>query len=228
MCGRYSISVSKDEMMKYLDETYDIHVLDDSITLPRYNMAPSQDAISIINDGTKYRIGLLKWGFIPEFAKDEKTAYKMINARAETIHEKSFFKKPFMHQRCIILADGFFEWERTGSHKVPLRFTLRNKKIFGFAGLYSRYQRSDGSKVYTCVIITTKANSLISDIHERMPVILTEDNAKVWLDPEIRDIEALRNVLCPYDPDEMELYQVSNVVNNVKNDNKSCIKKVIY
>ncbi len=226
MCGRYSISVTRDEMKKYLDEYYDIKVLDEKIVLPRYNMAPSQDAISIINDGTKYRIGLLKWGFIPEFAKDEKTAYKMINARSETIDEKSFFKKPFMHQRCIILADGFFEWERTGSQKTPLRFTVKNKKIFGFAGLYSRFKREDGETVFTCVIITTKANTLIADIHDRMPVILDEDKAKIWLDPDTRDFEALKSILLPYDPDEMELAQVSSHVNNVQNDDPECVRKI--
>ncbi len=226
MCGRYSISVTKDEMKRYLAENYDIEVLDDSIVLPRYNMAPSQDAVSLISDGTNYRIGLLKWGFIPEFAKDEKTTYKMINARAETLHKKSFFMKPFLHQRCIILADGFFEWERTGSSKKPLRFTVKNKRVFGFAGLYSRFVKKDGTKVFSCVIITTKANSLIADIHDRMPVILDEEKAKLWLNPEIKDPEALKKILVPYPAKQMELHQVSSHVNNVKNDDVDCIKKV--
>lgn len=222
MCGRYSISVSKPEMIEYLETNYNIKVLDEFIELPRYNIAPSQGALSIISDGMKFRVGLLKWGFVPEFAKDDKKA--IINARAETIDKLYSFKKSFFERRCLILADGFYEWERSTSTKTPYRFALRNKKVFAFAGLWSVFVDEQGKKTYTCTIVTTKANELIKSVHDRMPVILDEDKARFWLDPKVKDSEALKSILVPYSAEDMELYQVSKKVNNVKFDDEECIK----
>lgn len=226
MCGRYGISVTKEELNEYLNEHYNIEILDENITLPRYNIGPGQDAISLIHDGTKYRVGVLKWGFVPSWSKDEKIGSKMINAREETLAQKPSFRKPFMQRRCIILADGFFEWYRTTSTKTPYYFYLKNNKIFGFAGLWTTYKREDGSSLYTCTIITTKANTLMQDIHNRMPVILTEESAKIWLDPQLRDLKVLHTLLTQYDSAEMELHQVSSRVNNVEHDDKEIIQPV--
>ncbi len=226
MCGRYGISVSRDQLKTYLSEHYQIKVLDENIQLPRYNIAPGQDVVSVINDGTKYRVGLLKWGFVPAWAKDESIGYKMINARSETLKEKPAFKKSFYQQRCIILADGFFEWYRTTSTKTPYYFYLKDRRIFGFAGLWTAYKRPDGSTLYTCSIITTKANDILKDIHDRMPVILDETTAKQWLDPNLKDHEVLESILKPYDPNEMALHQVSSRVNKAMNDDEDIIKPV--
>lgn len=226
MCGRYGISVTREELGDYLKEHYGIKVLNDNITLPRYNIAPGQAAVSLINDGTNYRVGLLKWGFTPSWAKDESIGYKMINARSETIHEKKAFKKSFYQRRCIILSDGFFEWYRTTSTKTPYYFYLKNRKIFGFAGLYTAFKRPNGETLYTCTIITTKANSLMKDIHDRMPVILTEEQSAKWLDPRLRDTEVLKSILGQYDPNEMELHQVSSRVNKATNDDIDIIMKI--
>jgi putative SOS response-associated peptidase YedK len=227
MCGRYGISVTREELKDYLSEHYNISVLDENITVPRYNIAPGQSVISLINDGTKFRVGLLKWGFIPSWAKDEKIGYKMINARSETLKEKPAFKKSFYQRRCVIIADGFFEWYRTTSTKTPYYFYLKNNKIFGFAGLYTAFIREDGTKLYTCTIITTKANTLMKDIHERMPVILTEDSSKLWLDPSVKDSDVLEKILVEYDPSEMELHQVSRRVNKTENDDVDLIRRII-
>ncbi|MBN2540720.1 MAG: SOS response-associated peptidase [Bacilli bacterium] len=226
MCGRYGISVTREELKEYLGEHYGIEVLDEQIRLPRYNIAPGQDAVSLIGDGTRFRVGLLKWGFVPEWAKDEKVGYKMINARKEGLSQKPAFKKSFLERRCVILADGFFEWYRTTSTKTPYYFYLKNNKIFGFAGLWSVMKRADGSKLYTCSIITTTANSLMSDIHDRMPVILTEDQAKLWLDPNQKDLEVLNELLGQYDPNDMQLHEVSSRVNKPLNDDPDIILPV--
>jgi len=224
MCGRYSISVSKAEMLEYLEKNFNIKLLDDKIELPKFNVAPSQDVLSIINDGVKYRVGLLKWGFIPENSKDDKRM--IINAKSETIDKLSSFQKSFYQRRCIIIADGFYEWERTTSTKTPYRFALKNKKIFGFAGLWSSFVRVSGEKVYTCAIITTVANDLIKSIHDRMPVILNEEESKIWLNPQITDKQVLKAVLKPYESDELELFQVSSKVNNVSYDEIDCLEQI--
>ncbi|XMB72613.1 SOS response-associated peptidase [Mycoplasmatota bacterium WC30] len=226
MCGRYGISVTRKELKDYLLEHYDIEVLDENITIPRYNIAPGQDAISIINDGTKYRVGMLKWGFVPSWSKSEKIGYKMINARSETISQKPAFKKSFIQRRCVIIADGFFEWYRTTSTKTPYYFYLKNHRIFGFAGLWTAYQKEDGSKLYTTTIITTKANSLMKDIHDRMPVILTEDSAKIWLNPDLKDLDVLQKILVEYDSKDMELHQVSSRVNKTENNDVELIQSI--
>ena len=224
MCGRYGISVSRDELEIYLKETYQIELLDSNITLPRYNIAPGQLVISLINDGTRYRVGLLKWGFVPEWADDEKIGYKLINARRETLSEKPTFKKSFQTRRCVIIADGFFEWYRTTSTKTPYYFYLKDHRIFGFAGLWSTFSKPDGTKISTCTIITTKANAMMRDIHDRMPVILTEDTAKRWLDPTLRDIALLDELLGENAMDDIELHQVSSRVNKTENDDSDIIK----
>lgn len=224
MCGRLSIAVSREDLGKYLNEVYNIEVLPEIIELPRLNVAPSEDLISIINDGKNYRVGLLKWGFVPEFKSDN--SKMIINARSETIDKLYSFKKSFLERRCIILADGFFEWERSTSTKTPYRFTLKNSKIFAFAGLWSVFTDKDGKKVFTTTIITTKANSLMAEIHDRMPVILTEEKAKLWLNPTIKDSEALKKILVPFATDEMELYEVSKRVNKASEKSKEVIEPI--
>ena len=227
MCGRFTITVTMDELRDYLSEYYDIQDVKSDFEVPRYNVAPGQEVISIINDGSKNRVGLLKWGFIPPFTKDEKNSYSTINAKAETLHEKPSFKGSFEHKRCIILADGFYEWKRDKDQKQPLRVLMKDKKIFPIAGLWSTYTKSDGSKLYTTTIITTQANELMTDIHDRMPVILSEDNKKKWLDPHVSDLDQLKSMLKPYASSFMYAYPVSDIVNNSKNDMKECIDQVI-
>ena len=225
MCGRYGISVTREELKGYLEKHYNIEILDENIILPRYNIAPGQDAISLINDGTKFRVGLLKWGFVPNWSKDDNIGFKMINARSETLKDKPAFKKSLEQRRCIILADVFFEWYRTTSTKTPYYFYLKNNRIFGFAGLWTVKHQGDGKNLYTCTIITTKANSLMQEIHDRMPVILSEEQAKIWLDPKFRDIQALEKLLEPDEMLDLSFHRVSSRVNKAENDDIDIIKK---
>lgn len=226
MCGRYGISVTKDELTEYLREHYSIDVFDQPIELPTYNIAPGNQVISLINDGYKYRVGLLKWGFVPSWAKDESAGYKLINARSETLKDKPVFKKSYFQRRCIIIADGFFEWYRTTSTKTPYYFYLKSHKIFGFAGLWTAYKKPNGKTLFTTTIITTKANTLMKDIHDRMPVILTEESAKIWLNPAIQDSQILDEVLTQFDPNEMGLHEVSSRVNKPINNDADIIKPI--
>jgi putative SOS response-associated peptidase YedK len=224
MCGRLSIAVSKKDLKEYLNDFYGIEVLPEEISLPKFNVAPGEDLISLVSDGEKFRVGLLKWGFVPEFKK--KLNKPIINARSETVDKLYSFKKSFYERRCVILADGFFEWERSTGTKTPYRFVLKNKRIFAFAGLWTVSIDELNQKVYTTTIITTKANSLMKDIHDRMPVILNEDQVKIWLDPKLKDQEALKKILVPFDSVYMDFYEVSKVVNNASNKSEETIKPI--
>lgn len=226
MCGRFTVSVTLDELKQYLYDYYDIDEMNKDFDLPRYNVAPGQSIISIINDRSKNRVGLLKWGFIPGFAKDEKTSLNIINAKAETLHQKPSFITSFQNKRCVIIADGFYEWKNADGKKIPMHIQLKNKQLFPMAGLWNTFTRSDGTKIHTCTIITTEANEMMSEIHNRMPVILTEDARKIWLNPDYKDLNELNHLLKPYDTRQMESYQVSTFVNHVANDGPKCLEKI--
>ena len=225
MCGRFSITVTKEELADYLIDYYGIDDFSSEINVPRYNVAPGQDIIAIINDGIKYRVGMMKWGFVPFFAKDEKIGYKMINAKAETLHEKVSFKDAFKNKRCLILANGFYEWKKENEQKIPMRIMLKSNNIFAMAGLWSLFKREDKTNLFTCTIITTNANETVSKIHDRMPVILTTEKAKLWLNHEIDDLNLLSSILIPSQED-MDSYQVSPLVNNPKNEKAEIINSI--
>lgn len=222
MCGRFVIAYTYQELLDFLGGAFDVFDLDIDMNLPRYNVAPGQQVISVLSDGTNYRAGTLKWGLVPSWAKDEKIGYRMINARSETITEKPSYKSLFQSRRCLILASGFYEWKKTGSMKQPMYIQKDDKKMMLFAGLWSSYKKEDGTNLYTTTIITTEANELMSDIHDRMPVILDLNQAKAWIDPSVKDREFLQSLLKPYERD-MTYYPVSRVVNSVKNETPECI-----
>ena len=226
MCGRFTITVSYEELTRHLKETYQIESLELNTTLPRYNVAPGQDIISVINDGKKNRVGLLKWGFVPPFAKDEKIGFSMINAKAETLSEKPAFKGSLISKRCVVLADSFYEWKKDDESKVPMRILVKDQHIFPLAGLWTTNVKTDGTKLHTVTLITTQANELMNQIHDRMPVILTKENQAIWLNPSITDIKVLNQVLMPYQSDFMEMYQVSKKVNFSRYDHEDCILKI--
>ena len=226
MCGRFVVSYTYDELMHFLGETFQIFDLDLDINLPRYNIAPGQKVLAVLSDGEQYRAGTLKWGLVPHWAKDESIGFRMINARSETIDTKASFKEPLRSKRCVILADGFYEWKREGDKKRPMYIHLEGKKMFLFAGLWSTYRREDGSKLHTTTIITTEANELMSDLHDRMPVILTLDQAKEWLNPATTNTLRLKQLLWQYPSDKMAYYEVSPIVNSWKNDTPACVEPV--
>lgn len=226
MCGRFVVSYTLEQLKEFLSTTYSIFDFDEEYE-PRYNVAPSQNVLSIIYDGNNYRVGSLRWGFVPAFAKDEKSGFKMINARSETVIEKKAFRNSFYNNRCVILSDGFYEWDKLGGTKKPMLIQMKNKKLFTYAGLYSTFIKEDGTVLYTTTILTTKANDVVKDIHDRMPVILNQDSMKIWLDPKIKDTELLTSFLTPFDSNKMMKIQVSTKVNKIINNSKDLMDEVI-
>ncbi|MDN7241960.1 SOS response-associated peptidase [Planococcus sp. N028] len=224
MCGRYSLFADYSAIL----ERFDIEEvsIDESDYSPNYNIAPSQQVVAIVNDGTKNRLGLLRWGLIPPWAKDAKIGSKMINARAETVAEKPSFRNAFKKKRCLIVADSFYEWQRTDEQKTPMRIKMKSGEPFAFAGLWESWKSPDGKTINTCSILTTKPNDLMATIHDRMPVVLSKEAEKVWLDPSVQDPEALGELLKPFDANEMEAYEVSSEVNSPKNNGPQLIEKV--
>lgn len=207
MCGRFTITVTYDELQKYVEEKYEIEKISPDFRVPNYNVAPSMDVISILYDGKRYRIGLLKWGFIPSFNPDDKIGF--INAKAETVFEKPSFKKAILSQRCVVLADGYYEWKQDET-KQPYRITT-DQKLFAMAAIWNTVTDSSGKKIHTVAIMTTKASGITEEIHERMPVILDKDTEKIWLNPKYIDPLDIKSVLQPY-KGMIHMYKVSKRV----------------
>jgi putative SOS response-associated peptidase YedK len=210
MCGRFEIHSALEIIAKVfgIDEiTFDYQ--------PNYNVAPSQDIILVVHD-RKRRLVRSRWGFVPSWSKDLKTGYRMINARADTVAVKRTFKSALENQRCLVVADGFYEWQKAGRTKKPMYIRLKSGKPFGFAGLYNTWTSPEGEAICTSMIITTDANELLRPIHDRMPVITPPDAVDLWLDPKIHDSSELLPILKPYPSEEMEYYPVSPKVNSYK------------
>ena len=193
---------------------------------PRYNIAPSQQVAVIIHnkDFPERKLVMMRWGLIPSWAKDHKIGYKMINARAETVAEKPAFRSAFKQRRCLIPTDGFYEWWHNGKSKQPYFVTMKGKGLFAFAGIWERWKSPSGDVVESCSIITTDANSLISKIHDRMPVIIQPESYGIWLDP-VHSTQGLKHFMRPFSPYKMTTYPVSNMVNSPQNDSPACIRR---
>jgi len=168
----------------------------------------------------------MRWGLVPSWAKDPTIGYRAINARAETVATTPSFREPFRSQRCLIPADGFYQWKREGKIKQPYCFEVNEGELFAFAGLWDRWKNPQGDVVETCSILTTTPNSLLSDIHDRMPVILRQDDYELWRDPTFGDAVSVSEMLRPFDARKMRHYPVSTRVNNVRNDDADCAKPV--
>lgn len=192
----------------------------------RYNIAPGQQILAIIAEKGKRRIGELRWGLIPSWAKDAKQGFQLINARAESLQEKPSFQKLLVRKRCMIPADSFYEWKQTEKGKQPMRIQRKDEKPFAFAGLFDTWIQPDGQKLHTCTIITTRPNEVVAPIHPRMPVILREEDESLWLDREFQDVDKLQSLLVPYDAERMRAYPVTKAVGSVKNDEPECIREV--
>lgn len=216
MCGRFTLTDEVVQLQEFFEFEYNEEMT------PRYNISPGQNILTIVSNGTK-RIGQdMKWGLVPNWAKDEKIGYKMINARAETIEEKPSFKHAFQRRRCLVLADGFYEWRRTVDGKQPYRFVMKDRKPFAFAGIWETWTKGTSSLI-SCTIITTEANDVTRDVHDRMPVILPAQTFETWLDPQFQQIRRLKELLEPYPAGEMEKYEVSTLVNSSRNETKELI-----
>ncbi len=214
MCGRYTLKTPLDKLVQQFDLTGQSPTLS-----PNYNVAPTQNVAAVMNGR---RLETLRWGLIPSWAKDDSIGARLINARAETVNEKPSFRSAFRRRRCLIPADGFYEWRRLNGGKQPYYITLRGGEPFVFAGIWESWSGA-GEDVLSCAIITTRANSLVAEIHERMPVIIPAIAYDDWLDPEIDAHEALA-LLEPYPADAMDAYLVSTHVNRPANNDERCVK----
>ena len=211
MCGRYSLTADLGELARRYEFDGDWDAFE-----RRYNIAPTQEVLTVVG-GEKRRGGFMRWGLIPHWAKDLKIGSRMINARAETVAEKPSFRTALQRRRCLVLADGFYEWQRDGKNKRPMRIVMRSGEPFAFAGLWETWRDPEGAVIPSCTIITTTPNDLLKPIHNRMPVILCRDLEDFWLDESVDDPAALTSVLTPYPDDAMEAYEVSSLVNSVAN-----------
>ncbi|KGP77805.1 MULTISPECIES: SOS response-associated peptidase [Paenibacillus] len=222
MCGRFTIT---DPLNAILDR-YTASITDGFEYKPNYNAAPMQFIPTVIESKHGNRLGALRWGLVPSWAKDDKIGNKMINARAETLSEKPAFKRLISSKRCIIPTNGFYEWKKEGAAKQPMRILMKDESIFSLAGLYDTWTDSDGNKLSTCTIITTEPNSLMEKIHNRMPVILRCEDEADWLGRENDNIQSLLGLLKPYQASKMRAYEVPKEVGNVRNNNKDLLKQV--
>lgn len=220
MCGRFLLTVDGGTIEEYFGlepGTAKHH--------PRFNIAPGQDIPVITRDGEGHAFSLMRWGFVPRWSRDESAAKRMINARAETIDRKPFFRESFWKRRCLIPADGFYEWKRAGRLKQPMCIRLPERALFAFAGIWDWRANPDGTAHFSCCIVTTAASDLMREIHERMPVILADRDAqRVWLDPAA-PVEELKGIMRPYSG-EMIAYPVSTLVNSPNFDSPECAREL--
>jgi putative SOS response-associated peptidase YedK len=210
MCGRYSFVPGEQLFERFAAENQQLPLH------PQPNVAPGSTMPVVVRNSPN-RVALMQWGLVPFFAKEPRTSYKTINARAETVSTAPTFRRPFRTRRCLVPASGFYEWKQTEHGKVPHYIRLKNHDLFAFAGLYDIWQDGAGNELTTYTIITTTPNSLMAPIHHRMPVLLRREDEDVWLDKAVQDVESLLALLRPYPADEMEAYPVSKAVNNPAN-----------
>ena len=218
MCGRFALYTSFQSIKEYADILAELEELE-----ANYNVAPGQKIPIILRKNDGNYLELLKWGLIPFWAKDPQIGYKMINTRAETINEKPSFKYAFQKRRCLVPANGFYEWRK--KDKQPFYIHLKERKLFTFAGIWENWKSPEGEFIQTCSIITTSANDTLENIHNRMPVILPRNSEMDWLSNE--DQNVLKNLLRPYPADEISFFKVSHNVNSVKNNQPELINPIV-
>jgi putative SOS response-associated peptidase YedK len=225
MCGRF-IQISNPEKIKASLFDLEFDAVEVHGFSMRYNIAPTQSILTVLNT-TIPKLTFTHWGLIPSWAKDRTMGNKMINARAETLLTKPSFKTSFQKRRCIIFSDGFYEWKGSGKGKEPFFISLRGKAPFGFAGLWDKWtDKETGQDILSSTIITIDAKGALAEVHNRMPVILDPDHYKIWLSKEDAPDSTLMHCLKPNFAHEMEVYRISTLVNNPRNDSAECIRPV--
>ncbi|HJT71717.1 MAG TPA: SOS response-associated peptidase [Terriglobales bacterium] len=214
MCNRFRLTHAQ----RYLAERF--QAWDEFDDAPRYNIAPTQPVLTVRREhGEKVRrFTTMRWGLIPHWAKDMSIGTRTLNARSETVKKLPAFRDAILRRRCLIPADGFYEWRAMDRVKQPYCFEVGEGDVFALAGLWDQWRNPDGEIIESCTILTTEANSLVAEMHDRMPVIVTPDKYDVWLDPDVTDFNAIKEILKPYDADQMRRYPVSTKLNNSKNE----------
>ena len=220
MCGRFTLASDTETLM----QTFINFKIPTNLS-PRYNISPTQDVASVPNTPEK-QVEFLHWGLIPSWAKDPKIGNRMINARSETLAEKPSFRNAYKRRRCLVLADGYYEWQKIPGDRVkqPVYIRLKSQKPFAVAGLWEAWQTKEMPEpLRSCTIITCPPNAFLEEIHHRMPVILPAEAYAQWLSPDEQPADALQPLLIPYPGEEMEAYPVSRFVNRPTNDSPECI-----
>ena len=219
MCGRYRLSRRKQILEEHFGAEWEG---DDWV--PRYNIAPTQ-AVPVLRQNAKgpdRKLSLMRWGLIPSWSKDATGAARMINARSETVSTLPAFANPFKFRRCLLPADAFYEWKRSGNVKQPYCFEVNGGRLFAFAGIWDRWKDATGNTLETCSILTTTPNTVTSAIHDRMPVILDPSDYDLWLDPGMQQVAVASDLRKPFDARLMRSHPVSTRLNNVANDDQEC------
>jgi putative SOS response-associated peptidase YedK len=223
MCGRFVVKTD----LAQIQLAFELDQVGAEVK-PNYNVAPTQPVATVVQHEGERELELMRWGLIPAWATSETIGNRMINARAESVAEKKTFKRLLKSQRCLIVADGFYEWRKDGSRKTPMFIRLKTNEPFAFAGLYDVWKPKEGAPIRSCTILTTTAqeNKVLRSIHDRMPVILPKQVYGEWLDPAHQDVGELTALLKPYAAQELEAYPVSSLVNDVKNNSAALIQPV--
>lgn len=222
MCGRFAFYSPREAITELFDVEFPLALE------PRFNISPTQYVVALRqqqNEAREFMIEptLLRWGLIPSWAKDPRIGNRMINARAETVDTKPSFRAAFKRRRCIVLADGFFEWRRTDDGKTPYFISMKNRRPFAIAGLWERWSGGDAA-IESCTIITTVANRMMNKLHDRMPVVLSTENSRLWIDAANSSREALLSLLVPADDNSLQYWEVSRSVNNSRNEGPELIE----
>lgn len=227
MCGRYTLTTLVDELVAFFQ-------LPDGFPLfePRFNIAPTQPILAVRatvvgaveHPVIKRQPAFFHWGLVPSWSKHPDQGAKLINARAETLAEKPSFRNAFKRRRCLIPANGFYEWQTVGRKKRPLFIRMVRERLFAFAGLFEEWHGPNGELLETCAIVTTSANELMRPIHDRMPVILKPSDYDTWLNPRSEDLDELSHLLVPFSANEMKATPVDDFVNSVRNEGPKCIE----
>lgn len=218
MCGRYQLKTDAQRLREQFTADPDCELT------PNYNVAPSH-SVAVVREIPEQKARILskmRWGLVPHWAKDLAIGYKMINARSETVLEKPGFREAFKHRRCLIPADGFYEWKKEGKAKQPFHFGMADDSVFAFAGIWEQWKSPEGKYIESCSILTTTPNKLVEDVHDRMPVILPRRHYGTWLTAPATEAKNLADLLVPYEPDQMRRFAVSPLVNSVKNNSPEC------
>jgi putative SOS response-associated peptidase YedK len=226
MCGRFALFAERDQLAKRFKLTAPIGPSQPSLfpLQPRYNIAPTQTVPAVRPTLAGRALSYLRWGLIPSWSTDAKIAYKLINARSETVASKPAFRAAFKKHRCLIPASGFYEWRKIGAGSKQPYFIrpCDGDGLFAFAGLWETWNDPQGQVVESCTILTTEANELMQPLHDRMPVILDPASEDLWLDP-LSPADALRALFVPFDSDRMESFPVSSWVSNARNEGPKCL-----
>ncbi len=224
MCGRFTLTITKGELMDILDRHYQIDFGKNDYE-PRYNIAPSQKVLSILFDGTICRAGYMDWGLIPPYTKANEKPTRLINLKVETLLSKRVFYQLLASKRCVILADSFYEWKTVDGIKIPYRIQLKDQTVFAFAAVRTHFISMDDVHHHSTTIITTTANAFMKDIHDRMPVILTRTQTDAWLRMDAYPADRMSDYLNPYPAEQMWAYPVSNYVNQSNHEGVACIQE---